>query len=112
MPVVTTIVTGEYVYNEGHTEVKQQIAGIICYILVPFSDEKGWQVERAESERGVDHMCYDRCCPLSQRERARVRAFFQELRDPLPLPSPLTTPGMPRTVSLFSQGQTAVEGHA
>jgi len=25
MPVVTTIVTGEYVYNEGHTEVKQQI---------------------------------------------------------------------------------------
>jgi hypothetical protein len=29
MPVVLTTVTGEYVYNEGYTEVKQQIAGIV-----------------------------------------------------------------------------------
>ena len=27
MPVVTIIVVGEYVYNEGYMEVKQQIAG-------------------------------------------------------------------------------------
>jgi hypothetical protein len=41
MPVVTTIVTGEYVYNEGYTEVKQQIVDIVWYVLVPLSDEKG-----------------------------------------------------------------------
>ncbi len=29
MPVVTKIVTREYVYNEGYPEVKQQIAGIV-----------------------------------------------------------------------------------
>jgi hypothetical protein len=33
MPVVTKIVTGVYVYNEGYPEVKQQITGIIWYIL-------------------------------------------------------------------------------
>ena len=29
MPVVTKIITGVYLYNEGYLEVKQQIAGIV-----------------------------------------------------------------------------------
>jgi len=33
MPVVTKIVTGVYVYNEGYPKVKQQIASIVCYSL-------------------------------------------------------------------------------
>jgi len=35
------LLLGEYVYNEGYTEVKGQIAGIVWYVLVPLSDEKG-----------------------------------------------------------------------